>query len=87
MKPRPKPPLPTEKPVPSGSDPDAIMQIKVWLLGISPMVWRRVLVPSGCTLGELHGVFQVAMGWGKRWPGSSRHRCAAAKWNLCRLVS
>jgi hypothetical protein len=39
------------------------MQIKVWLLGISPMVWRRVLVPSGCTLGELHGVFQVAMGW------------------------
>ena len=27
------------------------------------MVWRRVLVPSGCTLREPHGVFQVAMGW------------------------
>ena len=27
------------------------------------MVWRRVLVPSTCTLGELHGVIQVAMGW------------------------
>ena len=39
------------------------MQVKVWLLGISPMVWRRVLVPSTCTLGELHGVIQVAMGW------------------------
>jgi len=39
------------------------VQIKVWLLGISPMVWWRVLVPSTCTLRELHGVFQVAMGW------------------------
>jgi len=39
------------------------VQVKVWLLGISPMVWRRLLVPSTCTLGELHGVIQVAMGW------------------------
>ena len=39
------------------------VKIKVWLLGISPMVWRRVLVPSTCTLRELHGVIQVAMGW------------------------
>ena len=39
------------------------MQVKVWLLGISLMVWRRVLVSSTCTLGELHGVIQVAMGW------------------------
>src|SRR3954447_201035 len=40
-----------------------IVQVKVWLLGISPMVWRRVLVPSTCTLRELHGAIQVAMGW------------------------
>lgn len=40
-----------------------IVQIKVWLLGISPMVWRRLLVPNTCTLRELHGVIQVAMGW------------------------
>jgi len=40
-----------------------VVQIKVWLLGISPMVWRRLLVPSTCTLHELHGVIQVAMGW------------------------
>jgi len=39
------------------------VQIKVWLLGISPMVWRRLLVPSTCSLCELHGVIQVAMGW------------------------
>ena len=35
----------------------------MWLLGISPMVWRRVLVSDACTLRELHGMIQVAMGW------------------------
>ena len=42
---------------------DAILQVKVWLVGISPMVWRRVLVPATFTLEELHSVIQVAMGW------------------------
>ena len=27
------------------------------------MVWRRLVVPSSCTLRELHGTIQVAMGW------------------------
>jgi len=40
-----------------------VVQLKVWLLGISPMVWRRLMVPGTCTLHELHGVIQVAMGW------------------------
>ena len=35
---------------------EAVLQIKVWLTGISPMVWRRVLVPASFTLRELHGV-------------------------------
>jgi len=44
-------------------DADAILQVKVCLVGISPMVWRRVLVPASFTLRELHGVIQVAMDW------------------------
>ena len=40
-----------------------IYQLKVRLLGISPMIWRRVLVPTSTTLRELHGILQVAMGW------------------------
>ena len=40
-----------------------ILQLKVWLMNISPMVWRRLLVPVDCTLRELHGLLQVAMGW------------------------
>jgi Plasmid pRiA4b ORF-3-like protein len=39
-----------------------MVRLKVWLLGISPTVWRHLLVPSACTLRELHGVLQVAMG-------------------------
>ena len=39
------------------------LQLKVRLINLSPMIWRRVLVPATMTLKELHGVFQVAMGW------------------------
>ena len=62
MKRPPKQPLPEEDRA-LAADSDAIVQIKVWLLGVSPMVWRRVLVPATLMLRELHGVIQVAMGW------------------------
>jgi Plasmid pRiA4b ORF-3-like protein len=44
------------------ADAATVLQVKVWLVGISPTVWRRVLVPATCTLRELHGVIQVVMG-------------------------
>ncbi|WP_063840372.1 plasmid pRiA4b ORF-3 family protein [Azospirillum thiophilum] len=45
-------------------DPELpILQLKVRLLDVSPMVWRRLLIPAVMTLRELHGVLQVAMGW------------------------
>jgi len=40
-----------------------IFQLKIRLLGISPMIWRRVLVASSTTLRDLHGIIQMAMGW------------------------
>jgi hypothetical protein len=55
MKRRPKQPHPEEPPTLSDADATSIMQIKIWLVGISPMVWRRVLVPTMFTLRELHG--------------------------------
>jgi hypothetical protein len=41
---------------------DAIVQVKIWLEGVSPMTWQGVRVPGSVTLLELHGVIQVAMG-------------------------
>jgi hypothetical protein len=62
MKRRPKSPGSEEKSSVPAADASAILQVKVWLTGISPMVWRRILVPTAFTLRELHGVIQVAMG-------------------------
>lgn len=48
-----------------GTTPQAgsVLQLKVRLLGISPMIWRRILVLETMSLHELHGALQVAMGW------------------------
>ena len=37
--------------------------IKVTLLGTSPLVWRRILVPREITLHHLHRTLQTVMGW------------------------
>jgi hypothetical protein len=37
--------------------------LRVTLLDVSPAVWRLLRVPSAITLGGLHSVLQVAMGW------------------------
>ena len=40
-----------------------VYAIKVTLLGTSPPIWRRILVPRDITLRNLHRTLQVAMGW------------------------
>ena len=40
----------------------SLVQLKVRLLGISPMIWRRMLVPASVPLRESHGNLQVSMG-------------------------
>jgi hypothetical protein len=45
-------------------DDDEIYQLKITLKDVSkPPVWRRVLVPAGVSLGLLHEVIRLAMGW------------------------
>src|SRR5690606_16914052 len=41
---------------------DRIYQFKVTLKDVKPPIWRRVQVPD-CTLGDLHEVLQIALGW------------------------
>jgi hypothetical protein len=43
-------------------EPNAV-QIRVALIGIEPTVWRRLIVPRGFHLGQLHRIIQAAFGW------------------------
>jgi len=40
-----------------------IYQLKVVLLGISPIIWRRLLVRSDSTIADLHDTIQITFGW------------------------
>jgi len=40
-----------------------IYQLKIMLCDSKPPIWRRVLVPGNITLGQLHHVIQIVMGW------------------------
>ena len=40
-----------------------IIQLRVTLEEVEPLVWRRLLVPGNAKLAKLHDMVQVAMGW------------------------
>jgi hypothetical protein len=41
----------------------AIYQLRVVLCGVSPLVWRRLLVASETSLAKLHEILQTAFDW------------------------
>ncbi len=40
-----------------------MFQLRISLMGPTPTIWRRLLVPGGIKLAKLHSIFQAAMGW------------------------
>jgi hypothetical protein len=40
-----------------------VYQLRVVLRGISPLIWRRLLVHGDASLADLHATLQVAFGW------------------------
>jgi hypothetical protein len=48
----------TSQPIPP------IYKLHIWIRQISPMIGRRILVRSECSLAQLHDVIQIAFGWG-----------------------
>lgn len=40
-----------------------VYQLRVVLRGISPLIWRRLLVRSDRTIADLHHTLQIAFGW------------------------
>lgn len=41
----------------------SVFTVRITLRDSKPPIWRRVAVPSDITLGQLHEVIQIAMGW------------------------
>ena len=41
----------------------SIYQLRAVLNGVSPLVWRRLLLSSATTLADLHKILQLAFGW------------------------
>jgi len=48
--------------MPKSPEPN-IYQLRAVLLGISPIIWRRLLVRSDSTIADLHDTIQIAFGW------------------------
>ena len=40
-----------------------VYQLRIWIRGISPAIWRRLLIRSDSTIADLHQTLQVAFGW------------------------
>ena len=55
--------LPDASPDESVPDPDAVYQLAITLTRIRPPCWRRILVPSAATLGDLHEIIHIALEW------------------------
>jgi hypothetical protein len=48
------------------SDPSpvpVVYQVRVVVAGISPLIWRRLLVSAEATIADLHAILQTAFGW------------------------
>nr|WP_294544582.1 plasmid pRiA4b ORF-3 family protein [uncultured Rhodopila sp.] len=41
-----------------------VLCLKITLRHVKPPIWRRVLMPGGMTLADLHLAIQAVMGWG-----------------------
>ena len=40
-----------------------MLQLRIWLEHIEPVIWRRFLMPARATFGELNDIIQIVMGW------------------------
>ena len=48
----------------------SVYQLRVVVRGVSPLFWRRLLIPADTTIAGLHAMLQVAFGW----TGTHLHR-------------
>jgi len=41
----------------------SVYQLRVVLHGVSPLIWRRLLVPGDASVADVHAVLQIVFGW------------------------
>jgi hypothetical protein len=51
-------------------DSTVVYRLSVVINGVSPLIWRRLLVPTTATIAQLHTILQTVFGWG----GEHSHR-------------
>jgi hypothetical protein len=56
-------PLRYAPPMAPSSIPPSVYQFRVVLQGISPLIWRRFLIPSDMSLATLHATLQIVFAW------------------------
>jgi Plasmid pRiA4b ORF-3-like protein len=49
--------------VPPTNHEPVVYQLRVVLGGVSPLIWRRLLVRSDSTIADLHASLQLVLGW------------------------
>jgi hypothetical protein len=47
----------------TATTPLSVYHLRIVLRSISPLIWRRVLVPSKTTLAHLHTILQILFAW------------------------
>jgi hypothetical protein len=76
------------------SAPPSVYQLRVVLRGISPLIWRRLLVRSDTTLAHLHDILQIVFHWsdehlhrfhihGREYGSSGAPTCRVLLSDLC----
>ncbi len=73
-----------------------VYQVHILLQGVSPAIWRRVLVRSDSGTGDLNYTIQIAMGWSDdhlnrfllhgRWCGPWRFMALTDRYTIFDLV-
>jgi Plasmid pRiA4b ORF-3-like protein len=54
----------------AAGDSTMLYRLRVVIRGVSPLIWRRLLVPATVSIAQLHTIVQTVFGWG----GEHLHR-------------
>src|SRR5437764_1240982 len=78
----------------TSTTPLSVYQLRIVLRGISPLIWRQVLVRSDMTLVDLHTLLQILFAWsdehlhsfhlhGREYGSSGAPTRSVRLWDFC----